>query len=53
MENTKQRNFEINGIGMGILVYAFASGVAKIIRAVKGTPETPGFNFAIGKKPNE
>ena len=52
MENTKQRRFEINGIGMGILIYAAASGVAKIIRAIKGIPEVPS-GITIAKKPTE
>jgi hypothetical protein len=52
MENSKPgMRWEINGLGMGILIYAAASGVAKIIRAAKGIPETPG-NFAINKKTN-
>ena len=52
MENAKQRHWEINGLGMGILIYAATSGIAKIIRAVKGTPEAP-CGFTIGKKPTE
>ena len=49
MEDTKQRRFEVNGIGMGILIYAATSGIAKIIRAVKGIPETPS-GITISKK---